>query len=603
MKSRYSGSICPKCKNKIMEGEEIEKPAGAQKWQHENCKAPSFTAQKYVAKREQAAAIGNFSLETLEAVFEGEVIDEDQPQKEFNPTPNQIAVFDFIRDPAAYCLAHDIPFSKHAVVIAVAGSGKTTTIVKGLDLTPKDAEVAFVAFNVHIADELKKRAPDHVYVSTLHSLGKLNLDKYIQSETGKKPEVEPDKVGVLLNDIWPVSKDDLQSGRITKNERRINYLKRFSMRSLVSISKSVLVDAYNKDVVLEMIDRYNIEIHSDYVDELVEKLPEILERCKKNLSMIDFDDMLWLPVVLDIDLWKLDYLMVDEAQDMNKCQIAFLLNSIKEDGRIIAVGDPNQSLYAFRGADSDAIPNIIEALQAITLPLSVTFRCPASHVRLAQRLVPEITARANAPEGEIIELDYFNLTRNLAINDLVICRTNGPLVRPAFECIRRGMKAVIRGKDIGASLINMIKGFGELTLNQFDVELGAYYEKEYTRLMDKSKEIQALLLQDKVETIRAIMAEVDTVPELINKISLLFDNKVSGIVFSSIHKAKGLEAENIFILRPDLMPHPRAQKDYEKQQELNCLYVAITRSKNKMYFVKGDDSGPMKGQLPPLLKA
>lgn len=575
MKAKFPG-YCPNCGIRFrVNVDEIMKKGG--RWEHEKCSSRQETPQ-------QQEDFSDALMEVIDAEYEGET------SKEFNPTEHQKAIFEFIKNGIG-----------HAVIEAVAGSGKTTTIVKALDLTPIDADVAFVAFNTHIAKELKKRAPKHVHVSTLHSLGLLNIRNFI----GKQPKIEEDKLGTLMEPKFPVIlPEDKESElyAIMKANRSINFQKRLAMRKLVSIAKSVLVDPEDGNAVLEMIDRYNVEIDGDNLDELVNYLPELLDLCAKDTSVIDFDDMLWLPIVLNMPLKQFDFLMVDEAQDMNSCQIEFILKSIKDDGRIIAVGDRKQSLYAFRGADSDAIPNIIKALDATVLPLSITFRCPSSHVELAQKLVPQIEARENAPVGQIIQLEYFDLVQRLQVEDMVICRTNAPLIAPAFECIRQGKKAVIRGKDIGASLVAMIKKFETHDLATFDVSLGEYFEKEYNRLLARGKEMQALLLQDKVETLKTIMAEVSTVAELINKIQMLFDDGTSGIIFSSVHRAKGLEANNVYLLRPDLMPHPKAKKDYEREQELNCLYVAITRSKDTLHFVKGDASGVVKGELSPLLQ-
>lgn len=58
-------------------------------------------------------------------------------------------------------------------------------------------------------------------------------------------------------------------------------------------------------------------------------------------------------------------------------------------------------------------------------------------------------------------------------------------------------------------------------------------------------------------------------------------------MLSTIHKAKGLEAERVFILKPDLMPHPKAKRGWEIDQENNLRYVAITRSKRELYLVNG----------------
>jgi superfamily I DNA/RNA helicase len=57
----------------------------------------------------------------------------------------------------------------------------------------------------------------------------------------------------------------------------------------------------------------------------------------------------------------------------------------------------------------------------------------------------------------------------------------------------------------------------------------------------------------------------------------------------AVHQAKGLEAERVFITRPDLMPLTRVRQEWELQQELNIEYVAYTRSKSELFFVEGSE--------------
>ena len=111
--------------------------------------------------------------------------------------------------------------------------------------------------------------------------------------------------------------------------------------------------------------------------------------------------MIWFPFVYRLNVGKFDVVFVDEAQDLNQAQIAMVLSANKMDGRIIAVGDPAQSIYQFRGADSEAIPNFINKLGAKTLPLSVTYRCPKRVVSLAQEIVPDIMASPGAKDGTV----------------------------------------------------------------------------------------------------------------------------------------------------------------------------------------------------------
>jgi superfamily I DNA/RNA helicase len=283
-------------------------------------------------------------------------------------------------------------------------------------------------------------------------------------------------------------------------------------------------------------------------------------------------------------------ILVHNCQDLNKSQIEMALKSVKEGGRIIAVGDRNQSIYGFRGADTEAIPNLIKATDATSLPLTITYRCPKSHVELAKRFVPEIEAAEWAEDG-VIEYSYpqRKMLQNAKDGDLVLCRCNAPLVRPAFSLIREGRKAVILGRDIGKGLMVLVRKIEKkYQVHQLDDIL--YYMDEYkgqelTKLYARKKMARAQILEDKVSTIDALSEGCRTVRELEEKIDKVFSDDAAGVVFSSVHKAKGGEAESVYILNPELMPHPRAREGWEMKSERNLQYVAYTRSKKELYFV------------------
>lgn len=616
MKSKYD-SRCADCGNPIRKDidwiEPKDVPGKGRKWCHVKCPTRDQSALGTSVKTfgnyqsgsndrgKKFASINNplpieedISDAIAGAIEQSLLSDEPIVEKTFVPSVYQQAIFDEIVK-----MGEGTADSQHLVVEAVAGSGKSTTIKQSLKLIPADKKTLFVAFNKHIAEPLNvwlnSQHIDHVKAGTLHSTGLSDFKKsYPNFQINR--DLEENKVSYILEDYFPVTKKALQENRITKEQRKINYIKRDGMRRIVSMAKSCLIDCANFQDVFDMIDHYNIDIDLKYIDELVTLLPTVMQRCKEQTDKIDFDDMIWLPIVLNLTLEQYNYIMVDEAQDLNKLQIEFILRAIKTDGHIIAVGDRYQSLYAFRGADAQAIPNIIKMLNAKTLPLSVTYRCPLSHVKKAQELVPQLEARENAPEGTLNEVDYYDLPKVLSPGsettpgDMVICRTNGPLVKPAFECIRRGKKAVIRGKEIGDDLTNLVKRFETNDITLFVANLSEWFEAEFTKLVDHGKEMKAVLLQDKYQTLMFIANECKTVIDLNAKITMLFGNQTTGIIFSSIHKAKGLEAERVFILRPDLMPHPRASQEWEVQQELNCKYVAETRSKDTLTYVLGGEN-------------
>jgi superfamily I DNA/RNA helicase len=96
--------------------------------------------------------------------------------------------------------------------------------------------------------------------------------------------------------------------------------------------------------------------------------------------------------------------------------------------------------------------------------------------------------------------------------------------------------------------------------------------------------------QDKLEVLIEVSRGCLDNYSLLQKIDSLFANSkdVRGAVrLSTIHRAKGLEAESVWILRGDLMPHPMAKVAWEKEQEDNLIYVAVTRTKDRLLFIDG----------------
>jgi DNA helicase-2/ATP-dependent DNA helicase PcrA len=480
------------------------------------------------------------------------------------PSKYQAAIYDWVRSGTG-----------NAVVEAVAGSGKTTTVLETLKLVR--GKVLFTAFNASIAEELSRRAPGHVKVSTLHSLGLKAVKKYL-------PRVDVDKDGAKLDGIAMEEFPARWVGRLDENAE----LRKLAKRA-VSLAKSTLVDPTNPSEISAIMDRFGIE--SEDVEDagpVVRALPEMLDACLMDRAQIDFDDMIWLPIVMDLRVEQFDWVFVDECQDLNRCQLELVMKTIRPGTRVVCVGDRNQSIYGFRGADTEAMTTTVERLKAAVFPLSITYRCPTKHVEMAKAIVPGIEARPDAPEGLTEIIDFDEALDLMAPADLVLCRTNAPLARVAFALIRAGKKAVIRGRDIGTGICSLIKKvsgrMGTATpIDLFREKLDLYYQKELKKLSAAGK--SPVNLSDKVDTIHVLAEGLYTVRELVDRTLKIFDDNSDGIICSSVHRAKGLEADRVFIVNPELMPHPMATKAWEYDQEMHIKYVALTRSKNEMYFV------------------
>ncbi len=448
----------------------------------------------------------------------------------------------------------------HTVIVARAGCGKTSTIVEGFKYVPKGKKVLMVAFNKSIADELKQRAPSYVDTMTLHSLGYRSI-----RQSFGEVKLENDKARKITSSIIG---EDFDLFEVNQN-----------ICKCVSLCKSFLVDTPSK--VLELIENFEIETFEYTKEKFVEIALKVLSLCKENKSVIDFDDMVWFPFVYRLNVGKYDVVFVDEAQDLNKCQLAMVLSACKIGGRIISVGDPNQAIYVFRGADSESINNIINKLNAKTLPLSVTYRCPKKVVKLAQEVVPDIQAHDSAPEGTITNIYTHELVKKIKPGDFVISRTNAPLIKYCMASLKAGIAANIQGRDIGSNLQYFIKKSKAKTINKFLQYISEWKEQEIERLLSEKKDTSSVV--DKADCLVNLCEGNLTINDLLDTIEKLFDDVDDNkkVVFSTTHKAKGLERDRVFVLVNTYRYGPGVTGE-----EANLWYVAITRTKQDLFLVR-----------------
>jgi len=450
----------------------------------------------------------------------------------------------------------------HIIVDAGAGVGKTFTIVEGANRDNGNKK-AFLAFNKSIATELGERLPNDVEAKTFHALGFAAL-----RAAGIKTKVNNFKVKNIIDDILG---RDFYAQPLVK---------------LISLIKGSLTDAEDTSSIHGLIDEYNVEFKSDREEAIaLANIPAILNRCMQNTSMIDFDDMIWLPLVLNMPLPTFDTLFVDEAQDFNEMQRE-LISRCVGNGRCIIVGDPNQAIYGFRGADSNSMNMFSQRLENGSreikrFSLSLTWRCPKSVVAEANRYVTNFNCRSDAEDGNVMVNAAFTPLEG----DMVLCRYNAPLVSAFYDLILQGKSAYILGRDMTKGLINAVK---KITSNErmgseeFIDLLKQDYAFQYNKLVQAEKFNQANNLEDKHECLLILSSKADTVGGIIAEIKRVFDNNDKGeIMLSTVHKAKGLEADNVYILATERMPHPKATNPKE---ERNICYVAITRAKKNLFY-------------------
>ena len=301
--------------------------------------------------------------------------------------------------------------------------------------------------------------------------------------------------------------------------------------------------------------------------------------------------MLYLPLMNDLRFWQNDVVFIDEAQDTNNVQLHLLRRMVKPMGRIVAVGDPSQAIYGFRGADSDAMDNLKSQFDMVELPLTVSYRCSREVVREAQRIVQHIQASDEAEEGSVSHWDPEEEGEipEFDPEDAVLCRTTAPLFELAYKIIASGKGCKILGRDLGEGLISLVDKMNAEGMDQLEERLQAFCDRETEKFMRDGNWAAVEAVSDRIKCIQVVinslLEDERTIPRLHASIRNLFNTQDGIVTLSTIHRVKGMEWNRVWILRPDLLPHPLAQKTWEKIQERNLKYVAITRAKRDLVWL------------------
>lgn len=474
----------------------------------------------------------------------------------------------------------------NAVVNAKAGSGKTTTAVNAVDRMSGD--VLMLAFNKKIATELQNR---------LVTMGYPNASAAtFHSESLKSLAKAKGKMSVNNSKVYNFVEYFTQEGELMKCRKAIMDMVRFAKEYGFGVSGCNTVDDINAWV--NIIQHNDIDIDADVsLETIIDVCQKVLDLNNRDVKSIDFSDMLYFPLLFDVDMIQYDWIIVDEAQDTNVCRKLLLKKMLKPGGRLIAIGDPNQAIYGFTGAENNSMELIKTMFDAVELPLSVCYRCGKKIIESAKEYVADIEAFENNNDGEISSIKYDEFVKstpslNLNKKDGIICRNNSPLVALAFALIREGIGCRIEGKDIGQNLITLTRKWKVKDLATFTLRLQKHFDRE----SEKASKAKLALLEDKFDTMMILIERCQTlgkhdVASLQKLISDMFsdndDFKTPNVVtLSSIHKSKGLEFDNCYILgMSQFQPSKYAVLDWMKEQEKNLSYVAITRAKQKLIHI------------------
>jgi len=460
---------------------------------------------------------------------------------------------------------------------ARAGTGKTFSLRKWADAARKGGLAT--SFSRSTVAELSSKMSGRFPAKTLHALGRAAI-----KSSGKLGTLDGGKVYSIVKDI--------------ATEYSLLYEEQEPIRKLATIAKTFGIQpdpagptglTPDDPAVWESFaEQFDVELTDQYID--LARLAVIRSnKAALKDGTIDFEDMLYVPLIYPHRFPRYPVILADEVQDFNMLQHAMLKRCLLPSGRVIAAGDDRQAIYAFRGALSDSYSSLVKTFSMTELPLTVSFRCPAEVVRVAQQYVPDIEAAPGCKTGSV---EYPNFIEIADIPNTILCRNNAPLIRLALRLLVEGKTCEVAGKDIGRGLVNLTKRITKRNLasDDFAERLVKWREREEARYPRRKARIRDKYLALKELTahhrdLKGIQAHLEKLyPDTNSK-----NYRPAEVQLSTIHRAKGREWPEVLFLDPQLLPSKYATQEWELLQEANIGYVGVTRAQERLIFAPSEN--------------
>ena len=273
------------------------------------------------------------------------------------------------------------------LVIAGAGSGKTKVLTYKvaylIENGVKPWNILAITFTNKAANEMKERveklvgvATNEIWLGTFHSVCVRILRKFI------------DRLGY---DNSFIIFDTSDQKTLVKN-----CLKELNIDSKLFTEKSVLNEISNAKNDMMDPDEYNDNYSGDYRKKIIGKVYSLYQKKLKENNAVDFDDIINLTIkilqnnkdIIDYYCDKFKYILVDEYQDTNKSQFVLVSLLASRNGNITAVGDSDQSIYSFRGADITNILNFERDFPGTKIvKLEQNYRCTGNILKAANAVI------------------------------------------------------------------------------------------------------------------------------------------------------------------------------------------------------------------------
>jgi superfamily I DNA/RNA helicase len=490
---------------------------------------------------------------------------------------------------------------------AVAGSGKSTCCLEAIRIAINmGATALYSMFTKDTTEEFRQKVLNaglgtRVTVETAHALGFAAIRR-----VRRKVKVDGRKVSNMIQSwVDTLEEDDPQAKHSGGIEKLVKFAKDRGIGIFCPVDDRSAWDAIVDHHGMSFGEEVSFEEEEDEDDNVLDfvigKAIEFLRMSNNVTDIIDFSDMIYQALLYKCPFEQFDYVFVDESQDTNPIRRELFKRMVGPRGCLVDVGDECQAVMGFTGADNDAMEIIRTEMNSIRLPLSICYRCDKAIITHAQKWVSHIEASDTAGEGEVSSMKYEDFIKEpekleLSKNDAILCRKNAPLAATAFSLIRKGIGCRIEGRDIGYSLVALVNRWKVRNLPELRRKLDDFREREVEKAQQKNQAAKIETINDKCDTLMCLIERAEQVAPTIEGLKKIIYDMFSDakdpktrkdlLVLSSVHKSKGREWDRVFLLgRQDYMPSPWAKQEWEKDQEKNLIYVAITRARHTLVEV------------------
>lgn len=464
---------------------------------------------------------------------------------------------------------------------AIAGSGKTTTIIEYAASRPAQSKILYLAFNKSVKLEAKKKFSDkglsNVTVETAHSLA------YKSVIFGSSYKVSPQ--GYKVHEIV-----EILGLRDTgeKHSRYViaNHIDKFTAYFCNS-DKEKVQDLNYLDIVTDGKAKAFVKMAYSYLERMTR-----LFLGKMDSGEIDITHDFYLKKFqLTNPVLHYDYILFDEGQDASPAMLDVFL---KQKAVKVIVGDTHQQIYGWRFA-----VNSLEKARFKTYHLSTSFRFSEDIAKLADGVL-----KFKSHLGDFTSIPIKGKGESKAIKSkAVLARTNLGLLLKAIEYVREkeNLKHIyFEGNinsytyaDEGASLYDVLNLYnGKRRLIRDELIKSMKDLDELIEYIDKTEDVQLRMM---VEIVKEYGNEIPGILKGIKDKHVPNDDKEKAeMIFSTVHRCKGMEYDSVqlvndFLTEEKLEKIIKEQKDAEinrdkLNEEINLLYVAVTRTRNSIYI-------------------